>query len=84
VETSKFLVGFKVGMLREYYFDTDVTIPVQNGIGGNHGAFPYWRECLMLYSEKQPRREQALCVSHNGEIIVQGSEYFCAILHTLV
>jgi hypothetical protein len=52
VETSEFLVGFTAGMLCEYYFDTDVMIPVQNGIGGNHGAFPYWREWLMLHPEE--------------------------------
>jgi hypothetical protein len=52
VETGKFLVGFEAGMLREYYFDTDVMIPVQNGIGGNHGAFPRWREWLMLHPEE--------------------------------
>jgi hypothetical protein len=41
VETSKFLVGFTTGMLSEYYFDTNIMIPVQNGMGDNHGAFPY-------------------------------------------
>jgi hypothetical protein len=52
VETSKFFVGLTAGMLREYYFDTNVMIPVQNGIGGNHSAFPYWREWLMLRREE--------------------------------
>jgi hypothetical protein len=39
-------------MLREYYFDTNAMIPVQNGIGGNHGAALYWRGWLMLRPEE--------------------------------